>query len=185
MIQFLVLFLSISAFSDVTLTNLKGLVKVNDKEVVEGAVAKSKDTISAEGKGSSVQITFDDKSRTLLRNGKLVIREDDIEKKSIISLLGGIIFVSKEKSQRDLIVKTKFAVMGIRGTKFFVEEKETDSYLCVCEGAVEIQNLKSTAIVEKDEDVMVSLGKPFKKTSAKKEMRQIAREGFIEMGVLK
>lgn len=75
--------------------------------------------------------------------------------------------------------------MGVRGTKFYVEEKADETYLCFCEGSVEIKNAISSQMVNKNEDAHVKENTEFKKTPANDMMIKMAKEGFIEMGLLK
>ncbi len=178
--------MSLSALADsALLSKLKGEIKINGVVAKEGQKALTGEEVSALGKTSSVQLTYEDGSRSLLRNGKMKIAGDSTDKETIIELAQGILFTSKSKSQKSLLVKTKSSAMGIRGTKFYVEEKADETYLCVCEGSVEIKNSKSSQMVNKNEDAHVKADTEFKKAPANDMMMTMAKEGFIEMGLLK
>lgn len=183
-ILFLMLTLSFTVGAT-TLKKIKGTVTINGKKAQENAFVYSGDTIEAQGKTSLVQIFFNDGSRSLLRNGKMTITEDQKNHTTVLNLAKGLLFSSKEKSRNNLRVKTSNAVMGIRGTKFYVEETDKDTYLCVCEGEVEIKNDKSVARVSQNQDVHASKGQAFSKSQANQMMIDMARSGFVEMGLLK
>ena len=181
----LTILLSFNAFAEsALLSKLKGEVKINGVVAKEGQKVQTGEEISALGKTSSVQLTYEDGSRSLLRNGKMKIAGDSSDKETIIELAQGILFASKNKSQKSFSVKTKSASMGVRGTKFYVEEKADETYLCVCEGSVEIKNAISSQLVNKNEDAHVKENTEFKKTPANDMMMTMAKEGFIEMGLL-
>lgn len=163
--------------------NIKGTVTINSVRVDKEKKVGTGDQIAASGKGSSVQIFFDDGSRSMLRNGRLSISEDIPQEKTLLTLAKGILFTSKAKSKSNLQVKTKNTVMGIRGTKFYVEESTEDTYLCVCEGIVEIKNDRATTLVEKNEDVHSNENPTLKKSPASDDMLKMAWDGFNEMGI--
>ena len=166
-----------------TVRNIKGTVTVNSVKIDKEKKVGSGDQIAAIGKGSSVQIFFEDGSRSLLRNGKLSITEEVPQEKTLLNLARGILFTSKEKGKSNLEVKTKNAVMGVRGTKFYIEENPDDTYLCVCEGVVAIQNDKATTLVERNEDVHTDKNASLKKAPASDMMLDMAWDGFKEMGI--
>ena len=170
---------------EASLSKINGIVSVNGKTATSGMELHIGDTISARGKGVSAEIVFEDKSRMLLRNGELKIQKPTAPKQTLVQLVHGVLFSSKEKSEKDLKVQTRFASMGVRGTKFYVEQQTEETYLCVCEGAVEIANGVSSAVVNKNEDARVSMGKRFTKSNANQMMIDMALDGFKEMGLIK
>ncbi len=186
LISVLAILFSIHALAEsALLSKLKGEIKINGVMAKENQKVQTGEEISAIGKTSSVQLTYEDGSRSLLRNGTMKIAGNSTDKETILELAQGILFTSKSKSQRSLSVKTKSSSMGIRGTKFYVEEKADETYLCVCEGSVEIKNAKSSQTVNKNEDAHVKKDEGFTKSPANDMMMTMAREGFIEMGLLK
>lgn len=185
-IWILTIFFSFHAFAETAiLSKLKGEVNINGVAGKEKQKVLTGDEVSALGKSSSVQLIYEDGSRSLLRNGVMKISGNSSEKETIIDLAKGVLFASKNKSKKSLTVKTKYASMGVRGTKFYVKEDAEETYLCVCEGSVEIKNSSTSKIVNKNEDVHVKKEAEFKKAPANDMMMTMAKEGFIEMGLLK
>ena len=74
--------------------------------------------------------------------------------------------------------------MGVRGTKFYIDQSEKETYLCVCEGKVEISNEISKEEVEKNEDAHVSKRNKIEATQANNDMLSMAWDGFKEMGLV-
>lgn len=169
-------------FKAATLKKISGTITVNSSKIAEERKVGAGDIISAIGKDSSVQIVFEDGSQSLLRNGQIIINEEIGEEKTLLSLVRGIYFSQKQKNKSTLEIKTKNAVLGVRGTKFYVDESPKETYLCVCEGAVEIKNSRSTVVVEKNEDAHVKANAAFDKTKANGMMLDMAWEGFEKMG---
>lgn len=185
---FLLLFLLSSSTlfaAEASLSKISGKVTVDGKTAKEGMSLSMGETVSTLGKGNSAEISFSDGSRMLLRNGVLEIKRPATPKQTLVQLVKGILFSSKEKSGSSLKVQTKYASMGIRGTKFYVDQQENETYLCVCEGTVEIANGVSTALVSQNEDAHVTMGKKFNKSQASSMMMDMAQDGFKEMGLLK
>lgn len=176
------------AFSQSLFAALGTVQKIHGKVLIDGKAAQvdqkveAKSKVEAQDKKSFVIISFFDGSRLLLRNGEINL-QGSAEKDTVIDLARGEIFsYVKENSGLSQKVKTKNAVMGIRGTKFYVKASPEEAYLCVCDGKVEIKNSKSTALVAKNEDVHATEGKEFKKSPANKMMQEMAWDGFKEMG---
>lgn len=179
----IVLLMSSILLHAATLKDLRGVITVNSVKVDQEREVSEGDIISAIGKKSSVQIFFEDGSRSLLRNGQLIISEERKKEKTLLSLVRGTLFTFKSKTPASLKIKTKQASMGVRGTKFYVEETPGDTYLCVCEGRVEISNAQSSVMVEKNEDVHAKKSEKLQKTQANSDMMMMAWEGFKIMGL--
>lgn len=177
------LFVSGFAFADATITRMNGDVKVNGKALSKDSVVKTGEELVITGKQSFAQIKFDDGSRMLVKEGSVKLSEPEkAEKKTnLVQLVKGTIFVDKAKSESPLKIKTSHSIMGIRGTKFFVQEDPKETYLCVCEGTVEISNGVSTELVTMKEDATVSSGKAFKKSKANQMMWDMATQGVNEI----
>ena len=162
--------------------------KIHGKVLIDGKVAKldqkieTNSQVEAQDKKSFVVIDFFNGSRILLRNGKVNFKGSE-GKDSVMDLASGEIFsYLREDVGLTQKVKTKNAVMGVRGTKFYVNESDADTYLCVCDGKVEIKNEKSTALVSKNEDVHASKGQAFSKSGANAMMQDMAWDEFKEAG---
>jgi hypothetical protein len=175
------LFMTSLAFADATITRSSGDIKVNGKAITTGALVKNGEEIVITGKKSFAQIKFDDGSRMLIKEGTLKLSPPEESKENLVQLIKGTIFVHKAKSDSPLKIKTNHSIMGVRGTKFFVQEDPKETYLCVCEGKVEISNGVSTEFITMKEDATVSSGKAFKKSTANQMMWDMANQGVNEI----
>lgn len=144
-------------------------------------------TVNATGKSSFAQFKFKDGSLVLLREGKLELSQIENRKNSTLSLLKGTLFIFKTPETKELderlIIKTKNVSMGIRGTKFFVQEDEAKTYVCVCHGVVAVSNETGTVELTKKQDIFANKNEKLKQTNASKDMWKAGVEGFKEMGV--
>ena len=114
-----------------------GKILINDKPYSDQVILNNGDKVSAIGKKSFIQISYEDKSSYLIKNGEMILEKVETDE-SIVSLLRGKFFhYKKPGSKRKFLLKTKYATMGVRGTKYMVESTEFYDYLCVCEGEVE------------------------------------------------
>jgi hypothetical protein len=179
----LTLIMSPSLFAALgTVQKIHGKVLIDGKEAKVEQKIEAKSRVEAQDKKSFVMISFFNGSRILLRNG-VINFEGSQGKESVIELASGELFsYVRENLSLSQKVKTKNAVMGVRGTKFYVKESPEESYLCVCEGKVEIKNSKSTAMVSKNEDVHAKKDEAFNKSGANKMMMDMAWDGFAQMG---
>ncbi len=167
---------------------VNGDVKLNNISVVKNGIidVKEGDRIIAKGKSSFIQIKLFHEEVILLRDGELFVnkQEKKIGGQTLVELVKGKIFVSIEKSQkRKFYVKTKTAAMGVRGTKFMVEVKPKETYLCVCEGSVAMRNKKNEVLVAKGEDAFSSTDKTISKHEASDMMMKMTIDSFKEMGI--
>ncbi len=178
------LFLSLYSLhtSAIEVIKMQGKALVDNKELAVGAILKQGDTVEVIGKKSFIQLRFDDGSQVLQKEGSLTLKK--IKKgQTLLSLLKGIIFVFKNpEADSKLNVKTKQAVMAVRGTKFYVEQTDK-TYLCVCEGVVAARNKDGTVDVKANEDLYARDFKSLEKKDANKMMLQMAYEGFELMGL--
>jgi ferric-dicitrate binding protein FerR (iron transport regulator) len=184
MTQFLLISLlltSVAFAGDATVVKVFGNVTVMGRPLKKDDILKEDQVLVVNDAKSLAQIRLSDGSRVLFKKGEFKLSQSDAKDNNLISIVRGIMFAEKaKKTNSSLEVRSGQATMGVRGTKFYVEvEKET--YLCVCDGTVEIKNDKSRELVSKDEDVIVSADQPFKKTKAKDMMIKLANSGFKEM----
>jgi len=170
---------------DIQVVRLGGKVLVNNKPVTKSSILQYGDVIKALGAKTFIQVKFQDQSMVMLKDGEIVIEEPKNLKKpkNIVQLLKGMFFAYKKKnSSTDMEVKTKNISMGVRGTKFYVQESEKDTYLCVCEGVVSAQNKMGQVNVAKNQDLhALSSQKPVTQT-ASSTMIDMSYQGFAEMG---
>lgn len=141
--------------------------------------------ITCDGKGSFVQFKSSAGSIFMLRNGilKLDRRQNN---DSYLDLVRGKLYhvLNKGKTKEKVSIKTKQAVFGIRGTKYFIEVKDDQSYLCVCEGVVRAKDLRTliNTDVAANEDLYLYTNKDPEKKAANKMMIMMGADAFKEMG---
>ena len=183
----LTLLFSFSIYAvDFKVKRMSGKIFVNTKKITKSTLLKVGDTIQAKGKKSFIQIQNDLGSSFLIKNGtmKLVKFESD---ESVINLVKGKFFhyFDKEIGKGKFRVKTKHAVMGVRGTKYMIESNDKYDYLCVCEGSVAAsRSLKDkTIFVNKGEDLFYYQGKKeAKKQNSSDQMFAMTADEFKLMG---
>ena len=181
-IIFLVVVTSLPVFSkDASIVLMRGEVFVNGKQADKKIDLVYGDKVEARGEKSFVQILFNTGSKLMLKNG-LILLERFQKDGSTINLIKGTLFSYVNKAaKKDFRVKTHHAAMAVRGTKFFVEEKDEETYLCVCEGIVRIQNKIGQRDVKKGEDVHATKKAPLLITKASDMMWKMSIEAFKEM----
>ncbi len=164
----------------------KGSVVVNGKKIQSnGSKIPEGATIEAQADGSFIDLKLADQSLVRLVHGK--VRADNLSSsKNIFTLLSGKLYSYIQKTARpdSFMVHTKTAVMGVRGTKFVVEESTEKSYLCVCEGLVHVSKkdkAKSFVDVAMHEDLDIVLGKELNKPKESKMMSSMAEDVFKDM----
>jgi len=144
----------------------KGKVYVNGKKVVKGAPLNYQDRIVV-GKKAHAIIAI--KPGTIIKlkpKTILIIEKPARNKKKSFSLYSyilerGDIFVRAKNTKKNKYqVKTKNAVMGVRGTTFFVSsaKKKKNVWMCVNEGEVEVRASEKAkpVIVKAGEGVVVN-----------------------------
>jgi hypothetical protein len=184
-----ILTLSTQAFAmKVVVIRQNGEVSVNSKIAINNQAMdlNEGDSIKAVGPKSFVQVKLEHGEVILIKNGEFIVKGDQNIKtnSTIIQLLRGKMFIhvdKKNKDKRKFILHTKSATMGVRGTKFFVTEDNKQSYLCVCEGSVSIQNKSLTRLITKGQDVFATPTGNLKVHKASKVMWKVATEAFTEM----
>lgn len=170
-----------------TLTKVIGEVLVNTEAAKVNYEFSEGDVLEAIGEKSIAIVQYKDGTRFLLKNGNAKISTTK-KKNRKVSLIKGIISVVVEKVEKDkkphFYVKTKNSTMGVRGTKFWVEEKPEYSYMCVCEGEVVVKNKKSKVSVKRNQDVHIkSKEAKLEVQTASTQMWQMAIDTFKMMDV--
>ena len=163
----------------------RGKVSFNGKDSFsKGQVLKKGDRLVAYGGKSFFVIRYDDGSRFLVRDGELTINKLAKKKMEVGLLKGTLLSYVKQGSGQDFKIKTRTASLGVRGTKFWVSESPKDTYLCVCEGSVAIENDVESLIVSKNEDIRVkSRRQRLSKAHANDMMWNMAVDGFKDLGI--
>lgn len=182
----IVILIQISIFAlEAKITKIKGQVTVGNMLARVGMVLEEGQVIHAKGKKSFFIVEYNNGTRYMMRNGQLKIEKIETGE-SILRLINGTIFSSVKKSQNGkkpkFKVMTKTATLGVRGTKFFVSEYDKESYLCVCEGVVNVTNKMGSVDVRKNQDIHVKSGEKLEVVSANMDMVQMGIEVFKELG---
>ncbi|MEL6544867.1 MAG: FecR family protein [Myxococcota bacterium] len=149
-----------------TIGAMNGKVTVNKKPATVGQELAAGDVIATK-KRANADIYMSDNSRVRLgANARLEVGSIDVEKGLSVNLLLGKLY-SWITPGTGYEVVTGNAVAGVRGTKFYVEEKKKKTYVCVCEGEVAVKGDKN------DEEIALKEGFDLyarrKKASAPKE----------------
>lgn len=171
--------------------NFSGLVYVDGKHVssgmkiLQGSVIKTDDDTN-----SQIDILLSADHLIRIKN-KSELKIVTVKKTKIkINLLGGKIFVKAGKSAEDGYFKiyTPTSVTGVRGTKFLVEENNSKTYICVCEGVVNC--FKNTFIsrvfgkgknVKAGYDLWIKSKEDVKEPKHSPQMAQMTESEFREM----
>lgn len=175
----LIFCLMVGANSSVEVIKVKGKVTYQGRTLAVGSHIKEGQYIEVQG---FVQLKFADGSKMLLRDGRAKV-ETVKGNQNTINLLRGTLFSYKVKSSTKLNVRTPKAVFAVRGTKFFLQEKKESSYLCVCDGVVNVRNEKGTVDIGRDQDIHVKTGQKLQKAKATPQMIDMVWDGFNLMGI--
>jgi hypothetical protein len=156
------LILSVSVFAgyDATVKMVKGTVTVLRPGTHDVIHVKKGDTIPQNssiltGAKSIVKLRFKDKSIVSLGpNSKIIVDKSKKKEKNIISLLKGVIRAEVKKtannSKNKMLIKTRTAVMGIRGTtlKASYNPINTNTSLVTIEGDVVMAKVDKDPVIE-------------------------------------
>jgi ferric-dicitrate binding protein FerR (iron transport regulator) len=115
---------------------IEGKVTVNGKAAKVGDAFAASVTLEVAKKGRAV-VTLAPGTFVELRAGTKLTLGSSTRKTTSLKLLTGAIwsFVAKESSYE---VETANAVAGVRGTVYYVEAKKTETYVCDCDGKLEV-----------------------------------------------
>lgn len=179
---FISLLTSLSIYSSVQVVRYKGDILINSKKYDKTIKIKIGDTVHAKGDRSFIHMKTSFGSNITLRDGSLKVEKTQ-SKSTVMNLISGKFYhYLKPGTKRKFTLKTKNAVLGIRGTKYYVEAKDDDTYLCVCEGSVEATSLEKILVLNKNEDVHLNKDKKSSKFKASPQMISNVGETFSEMG---
>jgi hypothetical protein len=163
---------------------IKGTAFINKEKIKVGAEIATGMEISIPNKTDFIEVKFQN-GHIIRMAGAKVIVEDITPKSTLFSLVKGKIFsfVKPLTTGETFVIKTNRASMGVRGTKFFIDESQKETYLCVCDGTVVAKTPNEEIAVEKDKDLFVSGSKPSKLVDASKRMLDMGNKTFKDMGV--
>lgn len=129
-------------------------------------------------KGARAVITFGPGSAIEVRERSRVELGSSTRRKTSLQLLSGVLWSFLPMGQADYEVVTTNAVAGVRGTTFYVDARNpTDTFVCACDGEVEIStdgNLPRN-VVSQDEHKSVTIkGKGKKAKLAEKKSKPMS-----------
>jgi hypothetical protein len=143
------------------LTHVLGEVQVEGKPAARGLKLAEGQTVRA-GKASAALLALDDGSKVKL-NSETELRLDRLRGGTELELKAGAVFSQVEKQpagkQAAFRIRTKTAVMGVRGTRFYTAAGR-DIWMCVNEGRVEVESQGKSLMVQEGEGIFVPAGKP-------------------------
>ncbi len=117
---------------------ISGSATVNDKPATLQTQVKPGDTVKT-GKDSELVFVVNTNAMILRGNSNMVIEAEKKQESLVVSglrmLSGALLSVSRNTPMR---VRTPTATVGIRGTGFYIEAQEDQSYFCTCYGATEV-----------------------------------------------
>ncbi|MDH4263974.1 MAG: FecR family protein [Spirochaetia bacterium] len=127
-----------------TLTFVKGSVMINEKKARTGDIIENVVTIST-GESSLCEIMFGKnniiqfQSNTIATlNFESLVKEVELKTGSIASILKGL----EQNPEKDSFrVRSNTTVAGVRGTTFFVQTDGKKTYVCDCNGSVNVSDL--------------------------------------------
>lgn len=123
------------------IVTVHGNVLYNGRPADTGLSLSEHDTLRNTGSETSyVDVAFPEGHRIRFRNAH--VEFESLGNKLTLDLSQGKMFPAIQPDtsyRRNVKIKTPQAIMGIRGTKFLVEASQTETYTCVCEGAVTLQ----------------------------------------------
>ncbi len=132
---------------------------------------------------SFVRIIFNNGDKVGLSNGEIVLEKIN-KKESVFGLIRGQFFnYARPGLDRKLKVNSRNVSVGVRGTKYMVEEKPEYSYICVCEGEVQATKGGRSSSVKAGFDLKVLPGKPINQSvEANEVMLKMVTDNFALLG---
>ncbi len=179
------LLFSVNVFAAISVERYNETIYINDKAYTKELIIKNNDSIRVEGKKSFIQLKLEDHSIMLFKEGEFKLKKIAPQKENIVELKKGVLYHYLIKSKDvNFKVNTKYASMGIRGTKYMIEEKESSSYVCVCDGTVSVFDYinKQLKLINKDQEVLITKDKTGDIKSTKQQMIDMNFDIFQEMG---
>jgi len=167
------------------IVRMSGLITINEKEASLGQIVKKGDLIKTEESDTSyVDVQFPD-HHIRIKQGEMRVEAPEESLKLV--LLRGKLYtaVTKLLKEDPSLVETPTAVMGVRGTKFFIEADEIKTYVCVCEGTV-FGHLKDAPDIQKEiptgYDLYLKSGEELTDPIESPDMVKMIYGEFIDMG---
>lgn len=181
------------AFEGLRVVKKSGQVLYNQKEVRVGEFLPLGGVIEVGNTDESlVDLTYPEGHRLRLKkNTKVNLKALSTKNASQIDITIGKVFAHfvKGKKAENIQIKTKSAVVGVRGTKFAVEEnEEKGTYVCVCEGVVNVRGVGDHSkdgerTVKAGQDLWARPGKSMGTPVDSPDMSKMTTAEFADMGV--
>ncbi len=193
LIVFVVVFLlptSSWAAATLTATQIVGSVKFDGHGLKTGDSIDSEGTIEVASDGHSLaDLKYPNGHQLRIKaGGQLKITNSgSLRLKSLALLRGqGFFHFIKNTDAQDFKISTKGAVAGVRGTKFQLEEKDGSTYLCVCEGEVQLTQTTGQAgqgskLVHQGQDLWAKPGQALAEPRNSEQMSKMAEAEFASM----
>jgi len=136
------------ASTDGRITFVKGDVLVNGKKASKGSIVQD-GTVVKTGDNALCEIVFNERNIIRIFDRSETVLNLSMRKKTIFLKTGTLASVFKklgrglDKRDYRLAVTTPTAVVGIRGTSFYVKvENQESTYICDCNGRIEIADVQ-------------------------------------------
>ena len=167
------------------IARMTGTVLVNGEPAIPGSAVKQNDVIYVDDDGESyIDIKFSTGHYIRFMGGTLKIA--DISDTFKLDLESGKTFAVVERLAREqsFIVETPTAAAGVRGTKFLIQQKPDEAYICVCDGVVSVNKIGEdiTREVGVGQDLHVYQNKSIDEPVESPQMYQMTIDVFIDMG---
>ncbi len=164
------------------IVKIKGEAFIDKEKISEGAEVATGMIINLPKKGDYVEIKFQNGHLVRFTSAEVFV-ESVTPKEAFFKLLRGKVFaIVKTLTEGEKFnVKTRYASFAVRGTKFFIEETKSKSYLCVSEGVVTAEKDKSIVEVRKDYDLIATQKTKLKTFKASEKMISLSNAVFEEM----
>ena len=161
------LFLSLSCFGEIgeiKILRLSGKAHLGLTELKAGDSIKTEGLLKlSEEKNSEIDLMYPQGHKIRLKAGSQIqIASESKNYATNLKLITGraLLHFQKTPDAKSFKIITKTAVAGVRGTKFSIEEKDGDTYLCVCEGVVELESNKLIRRVNEGQDLWARKSNP-------------------------
>jgi hypothetical protein len=132
--------ISTSAFATVTVESIDGPVSVNGETVSVGDSIQLNDrinTLGADTPSLDVSLPNGNKIRFQNASGEFLSLSENVRLKLDRGKAFSYFEPSDTSGQFEIV--TDHGIAGIRGTKFFLQAKPDQMYVCVCRGTVQVQ----------------------------------------------
>lgn len=148
-----------------------------------GDVVEALEKLKPKKTASFVRIIYNNGDKLGISKGKVVIEKYD-KQESVLGLIRGRIFnYAKPGLERKLKINSRNVALGVRGTKYMVDESAEETYVCVCEGEVVATKGGRSSSIKAGYDLHVLPGKPINQSiEAKAMMITTVSDGFILLG---